>query len=45
MNEIEKREKLISKIEGITGSLLSVPYNLISTEDLEKIYNALKESE
>jgi hypothetical protein len=36
------REELIAKIEGYTGSLLSVPYNLISTKDLEKILIAMK---
>jgi hypothetical protein len=36
------REKLISRIEGFTGTLESVPYNKISTEDLEKILDALK---
>ena len=36
------REKLISQIEGFTGTLESVPYNKISTEDLQKILAALK---
>jgi hypothetical protein len=36
------RELLISWIEGYTGTLQSVPFHMISTEDLVKIYNAIK---
>jgi len=37
------REKLISQIEGHTGTLDSMPYDKISTDDLKKILKALKE--
>lgn len=39
------REKLISQIEGHTGTLDSMPYDKISTDDLKKILKALKASE
>ncbi len=42
MDASTDREKLISQIEGFTGTLESVPYNKISTEDLQKILKALK---
>ncbi len=38
------REMLISRIEGFTGSLETVPYHLISIQDLEKILAALAKS-
>ena len=37
----EIRSWVIGLIEGITGTLKSVPYNLISTDDLIKWYNAI----
>lgn len=37
----EIREALIDRIEGKTGSLLSVPYHEIATTDLLKIALAL----
>lgn len=42
MDASTDREKLISQIEGFTGTLESVPYNKISIEDLQKILKALK---
>ncbi len=36
-SENRTRERLIEKIEAITGTLESVPYNEISTNDLNKI--------
>lgn len=40
--DLDVREKLISQIEGHTGTLESVPYSKISTEDLRKILAAFK---
>lgn len=40
--EVYNREKMISKIEGITGALKSVPWNKISTEDMHHLFLALK---
>ena len=31
------RQEMIDKIESVTGTLSSFPYNLISTEDLLKL--------
>lgn len=39
--EVKERELLIERIEGIAGTLKTVPYSLISTEDLIKLYYAL----
>jgi hypothetical protein len=41
-HDADAREKLISKIEGYTGTLESVPYSKITTEDLQKILDALQ---
>ncbi len=41
MNEIDKREYLMSRIEGMAGTLHSVPWDKISTEDMQKLYDAL----
>jgi len=41
-NEFKIRETLISKIEGVAGELLTVPWEKVSTEDLEKILAALR---
>ncbi len=38
--EYNKREKMISAIEGYTG-VLNVPYHLIDTDDLSKIADAI----
>lgn len=37
-----RREELISEIEGYTGSLLSVPWSRVSTEDLIKLRNTFR---
>jgi len=37
----DMREKLIERIEGFAGTLKSVPYHQISTDDLKTILNAL----
>lgn len=39
--EYEIREKLIARIEGYTGTLRSVPYHEISTEDLETLLSVI----
>lgn len=36
-----RKDYLFSKIEGITGTLKSVPWHMVSIEDMEKILNAL----
>lgn len=38
----ENREQLIEKIEGYTGSLRSIPWHSVSTEDIVKLYNTLR---
>lgn len=39
--ELIERELLWERIEGICGTLRSVPYELISTDDLRKILATL----
>ena len=39
--EWSERERLICIIEGIVGTLKSIPYSEISTEDLKKLATAL----
>jgi len=40
--ELEKRETLIERIEAYTGTLLSLPYHMVKTTDLEKLLAALE---
>jgi len=44
MKELKQahREELIERIEGITGSLKSVPWSQVSTKDLNKLLGALR---
>jgi hypothetical protein len=39
--EYRVRERLIARIEAATGSLLSVPWHLIDTADLQKLEETL----
>ena len=39
--ELDLREKLIERIEGIVGTLESVPWSKVSTEDMRKLLSTL----
>lgn len=39
--ELSQREKIIQELEGLTGTLDSVPYAAIDTNDLLKILNTI----
>jgi len=45
LTELEIREKLISRIETAVGYPLSVPYENITTSDLERLLQALSEKD
>ena len=45
IEERDLRGRLISKIENFTGELTSVPYEAISTEDLSRLYDAVRGNE
>ena len=40
--EYDYREKMIARIEGIVGSMETIPWSEISTEDMEKLFFELE---
>ena len=40
--KLDEREELINKIEGAIGSLKSVPWSEVSTEDLQKLWSGIR---
>ena len=40
--EYDYREKMIARIEGIVGSMETIPWSEISTEDMEKLFLELE---